>query len=128
MPVIWADYEKNTNEVFKKSSDLLRQGKSIMMFPEGTRTDDGRVKEFKLGAAYLAINTGRSIIPVTINGAYNIWPSSKTFPGLFGKGHASLVIHDKINPADYKTVESLNAKIEEIIISGLDPEINKCLK
>ncbi|PKL16594.1 MAG: hypothetical protein CVV49_15525, partial [Spirochaetae bacterium HGW-Spirochaetae-5] len=74
MPVIWANYEKNTNEVFKKSSDLLRQNKSVMIFPEGTRTHDGNMNEFKHGAAYLAKNSNRSIIPVTINGAYDIWP------------------------------------------------------
>jgi len=128
MPVIWANYEKNTNEVFKKSSDLLRQNKSILIFPEGSRTDDGVMNNFKLGAAYLAKNTGREIIPVTINGAYDIWPSSRTFPGLFGKGKAELVFHDKINPADYKTVESLNAKIAQVIKRGFDPEINKDVK
>jgi len=125
MPVIWADYEKNTNEVFKKSSDLLRQDKSILIFPEGKRTDNGLMQEFKLGAAYLAKNTSRSIIPITINGAYDIWPSSNITPGLFRKGKAKLVIHDKINPADYKTVESLNAKIKQVIKSGLDPDVNK---
>jgi len=128
MPVIWADYEKNTNEVFKRSSDLLRQDMSIMIFPEGARTPDGKMQEFKLGAAYLAKNVNREIIPITINGAYDIWPASKTFPGLFRKGKGSIVVHDKINPADFKSVESLNARIEQVIRSGLNPNINKGLK
>ena len=128
MPVIWADYEKNTNAVFKKSSDLLRQDKSILIFPEGKRTDDGLMQEFKMGAAFLAKNTGREIIPVTINGAYDIWPPSKSSPRLSGLRRGTIVVHDKINPADYKTVESLNAKIEKVIKSGLDPELNKSLK
>jgi long-chain acyl-CoA synthetase len=128
MPVIWADYEKNTNEVFKKSSDLLRQDKSILIFPEGARTGNGKMQEFKLGAAYLARNTNREIIPVTINGAYDIWPLTKLFPSLAGSRRGSIVIHDKINPADYKSIESLNAKIEQVIKSGLDPELNKSIK
>ena len=128
MPVIWIDYEKNTNEVFKKSSDLLRQDKSILIFPEGKRTDTGLTQDFKMGAAYLAKNTNREIIPVTINGAYDIWPSKKRFPGFSGTRGGSIVVHDKINPADYKTVESLNAKIEKVIKSGLDPELNKSMK
>ncbi len=128
MPVIWANYERNTNEVFKKSSDLLRQNKSILIFPEGSRTPDGKMHDFKLGAAYLSKNSQCSIIPVTINGAYDIWPASKTYPGNFRKAKATLVVHDKINPADYKTVESLNAQIEKVIKSGLDPEVNKDLK
>ncbi len=128
MPVIWVDYDKNTNEVFKKSSDLLRQNKSIMIFPEGKRTDDGKIQEFKLGAAYLAKNTNREIIPVTINGAYDIWPPSKIFPGKLFKTKGNLVIHDKINPSDYKSVESLNDALKKIIESGLDPDINKQMK
>lgn len=128
MPVIWADYEKNTNEVFKKSSDLLRQEKSILIFPEGGRSDSGIMMEFKLGAAYLAKNTGNKIIPVTINGAYDIWPSSKTFPWFTGGKKGKIVVHDTINPADYKTPESLNAALEKVIKSGLDPDLNKELK
>jgi long-chain acyl-CoA synthetase len=125
MPVIWADYEKNTNEVFKKSSDLLRQNKSIMIFPEGARTDTGKMMEFKLGAAYLAKNINREIIPVSINGAYDIWPSSRTFPKFTGGLKGKIVVHETINPNDYKTPESLNAALEKVIKSGLDPEINK---
>ncbi len=128
MPVIWADYEKNTNEVFKKSSDLLRQKMSMLIFPEGARTYDGKMHEFKLGAAYLAKNTGKQIIPVTINGAFDIWPPTKRFPGLFRKGRGSLVIHDKIDPAAFKTVEALNAKVEQVIKSGLDPDLNSGVK
>jgi len=124
MPVIWADYEKNTNEVFKKSSDLLRQNKSIMIFPEGARSDTGEMMEFKLGAAYLAKNTNREIIPITVNGAFDIWPSSRTFPQISGGKKGKLVVHEKMNPNDYKTSESLNAALEKVIKSGLDPELN----
>lgn len=128
MPVIWADYERNTNEVFKKSSDLLRQNKSILIYPEGKRTDDGLMQEFKLGAAYLAKNTGREIIPITINGAFDIWSSAELFPKFRGKKRGNIIVHDKINPDDFKTVESLNAEIEKVIRSGLDPELNKSMK
>jgi len=125
MPVIWVDYDKNTNEVFKKSADLLRQNKSIMIFPEGIRSDSGEMQEFKLGSAYLAKNINREIIPVTINGTYDIWPPSKRFPEIFTKKRGSVVVHDKINPADYKTIESLMAKVRSVIEDGLDPELNK---
>lgn len=125
MPVIWIDYNKNTNEVFKKSADLLRQGKSIMIFPEGIRSDSGEMQEFKLGSAYLAKNISRKIIPVTINGTYDIWPPQKKFPEIFTKKRGSVVIHDKIDPADYKTTESLMEKVRSEIAKGIDPELNK---
>lgn len=125
MPVIWIDYNKNTNEVFKKSADLLRQNKSIMIFPEGIRSDSGEMQEFKLGSVYLAKNINRKIIPVTINGTHDIWPPQKKFPEIFTKKRGSVVIHDKIDPADYKTIESLMAKVRSEIEKGLDPELNK---
>jgi len=124
MPVIWADYNKNTNEVFKKSSDLLRQNKSIMVFPEGSRTPDGKLQEFKLGALYLAKNINKEIIPISINGTYDIWPPHKTFPKIFTRLRGSIVVGDKINPANYKTPESLMKKVREEIIKGLDPDLN----
>ncbi|HPS58229.1 MAG TPA: AMP-binding protein [Spirochaetota bacterium] len=125
MPVIWIDYAKNTNEVFKRSSDLLRQNKSIMIFPEGKRTDTGEIQEFKLGAAYLAKNIDREIIPITINGAYDIWPSHKTFPEIFTKKRGTITIGKKIKPSEFKTIEALTAKVQKEIEKELDPGLNK---
>ena len=124
IPVIWVDYSKDTNEVFKRSSDLLRQGKSVLIFPEGSRTPNNEMMEFKLGAAYLAKNTNRKIIPITINGAFDMWPTSKIFPNFFGPKRGNIIIHDKIDPADFKTAESLNAKVESVIKSAIDKTIN----
>lgn len=45
----------------------LRRGHSLMAFPEGTRTVDGRVKDFKKGVFYMAIEAGVPIVPVVIN-------------------------------------------------------------
>ena len=125
MPVIWIDYSKNTNEVFKRSADLLRQDKTIMIFPEGKRSDTGMMKEFKHGAAFLAKNMDREIIPITINGAYDIWPSHKTFPRLFTKKRGAITFGKKIKPSEYKTVEALTAKVRAEIEKGIDPDINR---
>ncbi len=125
MPVIWIDYAKNTNEVFKRSSDLLRQGKSIMIFPEGKRTDTGKTQEFKHGASYLAKNIDREIIPITINGAYDIWPPHKTFPEIFTKKRGLITIGKKIKPSDFKTVEALTAAVQREIEKELKPELNR---
>jgi 1-acyl-sn-glycerol-3-phosphate acyltransferase len=83
------------------------------------------MQEFKLGSAYLAKNINREIIPVTINGTYDIWPPEKKFPEFVTKKRGSVVIHDKINPADYKTIESLVAKVRSEIEKGIDPVLNK---
>jgi 1-acyl-sn-glycerol-3-phosphate acyltransferase len=52
----------------------IRRGKSIMTFPEGTRSRDGEIKNFKHGAFYLAIKSGVPIVPVSIIGSGRIMP------------------------------------------------------
>lgn len=61
-----------------KSIDLaaqqVREGISIVIFPEGTRSLDGKLQSFKKGGFHLAIKSGRPIIPVSIIGAFSILP------------------------------------------------------
>lgn len=51
----------------RRGADELRRGHSLMAFPEGTRSVDGRVKEFKKGVFYMAIEAGVPIVPVVVN-------------------------------------------------------------
>jgi long-chain acyl-CoA synthetase len=114
IPVIWVD-ETNTIEVLKKSADMLRQGKSLIIFPEGGRSADGKMVEFKTGAAYLAKNLNRKIIPLSINGAFDIWPRQKTLPEFSSRLKGSVTVGDPIYPADFKDVESLTAFLKKSI-------------
>jgi long-chain acyl-CoA synthetase len=57
----------------------LKQGRVLLMFPEGTRSIDGRVGEFKKGAAILAYELGVLIVPVGIRGTYEAWPRGGGF-------------------------------------------------
>ena len=61
----------------------IREGKSVMSFPEGTRSKDGTIKAFKKGMFHLALEAGVSIVPITIIGAAEIMPkrSLKINPG-----------------------------------------------
>jgi 1-acyl-sn-glycerol-3-phosphate acyltransferase len=70
---------QNLTEAARK----IREGKSVMSFPEGTRSLDGTVKAFKKGMFHLAIEAGVPIIPITIIGAAEIMPkrSLKINPG-----------------------------------------------
>ncbi|MGE5252582.1 MAG: lysophospholipid acyltransferase family protein [Planctomycetaceae bacterium] len=58
----------------KKAPSLLKKGISIIVFPEGTRTPDGEMKEFKRGAFLLAQHSKFPIVPVSINGSYEMLP------------------------------------------------------
>jgi 1-acyl-sn-glycerol-3-phosphate acyltransferase len=58
----------------KKAPSLLKKGISIVVFPEGTRSPDGEVKEFKRGAFLLAQHSKFPVVPVSITGSYEMLP------------------------------------------------------
>ncbi len=58
----------------KRAAGLLKKGISIIVFPEGTRTPDGEVKEFKRGAFLLAQHSKFPIVPVSIGGSFQMLP------------------------------------------------------
>jgi 1-acyl-sn-glycerol-3-phosphate acyltransferase len=60
--------------------DLLASGSSMGIFPEGTRSRDGRMGEARAGAAFMAIRTGVPIVPVGIAGTYAIFPGRSRWP------------------------------------------------
>jgi 1-acyl-sn-glycerol-3-phosphate acyltransferase len=54
-------------ESTRRGAEELRRGNSLMAFPEGTRTVDGKVKEFKKGVFYMAIEAGVPVVPTIVN-------------------------------------------------------------
>lgn len=61
----------------RRALRLLRQDRVLLIFPEGTRSPDGRLKEFETGAAFIALATQAQIIPVAILGADHLLPRGK---------------------------------------------------
>jgi 1-acyl-sn-glycerol-3-phosphate acyltransferase len=61
----------------KEIIERLKRGCGIVLYPEGTRTRDGRIAEFKPGAALLCKRGGAVIVPVIIDGAFECWPRFK---------------------------------------------------
>jgi len=60
--------------------DLLMNNKSVGLFSEGGVSRDGTLKEFKTGAALLALKTGRPVVPCAILGSYRALPRTEVFP------------------------------------------------
>ena len=67
---------------FKESLRRLKRGGMLLMFPEGTRTDDGEVGKFMPGFTALAARSKAAILPVAIEGAFAAWPKGRKFPRL----------------------------------------------
>lgn len=57
-----------------EASTRIREGVSVLLFPEGTRSRDGRLKSFKKGGFHLAITAGVPIVPVVVKGTYQLLP------------------------------------------------------
>lgn len=60
----------------KKAGELITNGKSVMIFPEGTRSKTGKINRFKKGGFFIAQLSNAEILPVKIEGAINVWPRS----------------------------------------------------
>lgn len=115
LPVIFVDRQGNVIPSLKAGADVLRSGKSLVIFPEGTRTMDGYVGEFKTGAAYLAKNLGKTIIPITIKGGYEIYPRQKKLPKFITKQQAVIFVNQAIDPGKFKSSEELSRNLEQTI-------------
>lgn len=73
VPVVRGDRQSGA-EALDRLGDWLDRGVSVALFPEGTRSDDGSLGKFKLGAFNLAIQSGRPVVPVVIAGARALLP------------------------------------------------------
>ncbi len=71
--------------VFRTMIELLQQGKKLILFPEGSRTETGEMLPFERGLAFLVQKAECRIIPAYIQGTFEAWPRDQKFPKLFGK-------------------------------------------
>lgn len=77
--VIPVDADANLERAMKAGAAGLRLGKVLMLFPEGERSIDGDLKTFKKGAAILSAHCDAPIVPVAMDGLFQLWPRSRPF-------------------------------------------------
>lgn len=65
---------KDAMESIDRAVETIREGASVLVFAEGTRSKDGKLQPFKRGAFALAARSGVPIVPVTVNNSFNIMP------------------------------------------------------
>lgn len=95
----------------------LQGGMSVVAFPEGTRSKNGKMKSFKRGAYQLAVEFGLPVVPITIEGAYEIMPKDAKIPKW---GHVILTIHKPIHaPEQGHDIAQLMEKTYDAISSAL---------
>lgn len=101
---------KAAAKVLAEAQDRLDKRVSVMIFPEGTRSRDGELQEFKTGAARVAIKAGVPILPIAVVGTRDALVKSDW---RFGRSHAEARILDPI-PTDGLTKNDARALTEQL--------------
>jgi 1-acyl-sn-glycerol-3-phosphate acyltransferase len=99
----------------------VREGTSIVIFPEGTRSLDGKLKTFKKGGFFLAIKSTQPVVPVSISGSFRVLPKRRfrVHRGTIRVHFSPPVPTDTLSPADK---DRLIAEVRRIMQEHLPPE------
>jgi len=112
---------KNPREAIKsiqEGVEKIRLGNSILIFPEGTRSLSSKMNSFKKGSMKLAINSKVAIVPITIDGTYNVLEVGKKVTG----NNVKMVIHKPIyvDLLNKEEVPDLSKYVQDIIEEELN--------
>ena len=89
--------QHGAKESLRQATAVLKGGMSVMVFPEGSRTFDGKMRHFNKGAFFLADELQMPVVPITIDGSFQVLPRTKGFN--FVNYHSMrLIIHPPIMP------------------------------
>jgi 1-acyl-sn-glycerol-3-phosphate acyltransferase len=112
---------KSAIQSLNKAAKIIRNGVSVVIFPEGSRSQDNNIQPFKKGGFFLAIYSGVHIVPIIIHGTWSIMPK-KQF--LVKPGDVVLEIASPIESSDYtrETRYDLMEKIRNVIMESFEKE------
>jgi 1-acyl-sn-glycerol-3-phosphate acyltransferase len=105
-------------ESIRLAAEKVRNGRSFIIYPEGTRTRNGDMLPFKKGAFHMAIAAGVPIVPITVNGAYEIMPRGpvRAIPGTI-----HITVHEPVQVTGYgsERAKELAERVWRIVHSTL---------
>lgn len=113
------DREGNTVPVLNRTKECLQNGNTVIIFPEGARSRDGSMLSFKNGAAKISIDSKKQILPVRIDGGFEIFPRHKKVPKIFNwkkfrRYELKIQFGEPISP-EGKSVEALTNELRNAI-------------
>lgn len=116
---------QNPREAIKsiqEGVEMIKEGHSILIFPEGTRSLESKMNSFKKGSMKLAINSNVAIVPITIDGTYNVLEVGKKVTG----NKVKMVIHKPIyvDLLNKEEIQNLSKTVQDII----EEELNSICK
>jgi len=116
VPVDRKGVKGGKRSIAKAVKMVKEQGYSFLIFPEGTRSRDGKLQRFRRGGFFLALETGAPIVPVTIRGTFELMPKGQKYAR---KGRVRVAFHDPITTVGYtpETMAGLMDKVRKTILS-----------
>jgi len=111
--------KKAAFKALMEAVQVVKKGKSVIIFPEGTRTPDGEIKEFKKGSLILALRSGAPIVPVSITGSFEVIRKNSF---ILHPGKITVVIDKPIETANLGKAEQENLleKVRNRIMKNMD--------
>ena len=110
----------NAIKCLDNAKSKIGAGASVVFFPEGSRSDDGRIQGFKKGGFYMAIDTITPILPITVNGGRFAFPKGRPF--MMKPGKMEMIVHDpiEVEGLSHDDMDMLIKKVRETIEGSLD--------
>jgi 1-acyl-sn-glycerol-3-phosphate acyltransferase len=105
----------------EKAIEALRGGQSFLIYPEGTRSPDGRLQGFKKGAVVMAIKAGVPIVPVACSGAHRVMKKRSL---VIRPGDILVEFLEPIDASQYtfESRDALSQRVHDALAAGLPPE------
>ncbi|MGD9344333.1 MAG: lysophospholipid acyltransferase family protein [Candidatus Aminicenantes bacterium] len=118
VPVDRKGKQSGRRSIERATESIKSKGYSYLIFPEGTRSRDGKMQPFRRGAFFLAINSQVPIVPITIEGTYDLMPKGSPFTK---KGLVKVIFHKAIPVGGLteKDMPDLMGRVRARIRSGL---------
>ncbi len=104
----------NSQKSIVAAGKLIASGKRVIIFPEGTKSKDGKIGPFKKGGFHLAKQANVPILPIKIENARNVWPNKKTFQ--LRRGQITVKIG---NPIEQKELENMGILEQTIFVKKI---------
>jgi 1-acyl-sn-glycerol-3-phosphate acyltransferase len=108
--------------IFGWASRLTSQGLSLIVFPEGTRSRDGRVGRFKGGSFFLALQAGLPVVPLSVIGSRHVMLKGRlaTYPG-----RVKLVVHDPVDTTGLADADArvFAERVRELVAPAAESEL-----